>query len=121
MFDTTPASIEHIRAGQIRPLAVTTTSRSEALPDIPTVGDFVPGYGASAWYGVGAPKNTPAETIEKLNKEINRALANPKMRARLADLGGTVLPGLTADFGKLVADETEKWAKVVKLSGAKPG
>jgi tripartite-type tricarboxylate transporter receptor subunit TctC len=121
MFDTTPASIEHIRAGQIRPLAVTTASRSEALPDIPTVGDFVPGYEASAWYGIGAPKSTPAEIIERLNREINRALANPKMEARLADLGGTVLPGLPADFGKLIADETEKWAKVVKLSGARPG
>jgi tripartite-type tricarboxylate transporter receptor subunit TctC len=121
MFDTTPASIEHIRAGQIRPLAVTTTSRSDALPDLPTVGDFVPGYEASAWYGVGVPRDTPAEIIDNLNREINRALANPKMKGRLADLGGAVLPGLPADFGRLIADETEKWAKVVKLSGAKPG
>src|SRR5216684_130078 len=120
MFDTTPASIEHIRAGQIRPLAVTTTSRSEALPDIPTVGDFVPGYEASAWYGVGAPKNTPAEIVEKLNKEINAALADPTIKARLAELGGTGLAGPHAAFGKLIAEETKKWAKVVKFSGAKP-
>ena len=107
-----PASIEYIRAGKLRALAVTTATRSEALPDIPTVGDFVPGYEASAWYGVGAPKNTPAEIIDKLNKEINAGLADPKIKARLADLGGTVLAGSPADFGKLIADETEKWAKV---------
>ena len=120
MFDTMPSSIEYIRAGKLRALAVTTATRSEALPDIPTVGDFVPGYEASAWYGIGAPKNTPAEIIDKLNKEINAALADPKMKARLADLGGTVLPGSPADFGKLIADETEKWAKVVKFAGIKP-
>ena len=91
---------------------MTTATRSEALPDIPTVGDFVPGYEASAWYGVGAPKNTPAEIVDKLNKEINAALADPKIKARLADLGGTVLAGSPADFGKLIADETEKWGKV---------
>ena len=120
-FVTTPASIEYIRAGTLRPLAVTTATRSDALPDLPTVSEFVPGYEASAWYGVGAPKNTPAEIIDRLNKEINGALADPKMKVRLAELGGTVLPGSAADFGKLIADETEKWAKVVKFSGAKPG
>ena len=93
-----PASIEYIRAGKLRALAVTTATRSEALPDIPTVGDFVPGYEASAWYGVGAPKNTPAEIVDKLNKEINAGLADPKMKARLADLGGTVLAGLACRF-----------------------
>ena len=99
---------------------MTTATRSEVLPDIPTVGDFVPGYEASAVYGIGAPKNTPAEIIDKLNKEINAGLADPKIKARLADLGGTVLPGSPADFGKLIADETEKWAKVVKFAGLKP-
>ena len=120
MFATMPASIEYIRAGKLRALAVTTATRSEALPDIPTVGEFVPGYEASAWYGIGAPKNTPAEIIDKLNKEINAGLADPKMKARLADLGGTVLAGSPADFGKLIADETEKWAKVIKFAGIKP-
>ena len=93
---------------------MTTATRSEALPDVPTVGEFVPGYEASAWFGVGAPKNTPAEIIDKLNKEINAGLADPKMKARLADLGGTVLAGSPADFGKLIADETEKWGKVIR-------
>ena len=120
MFDTMPASIEYIRAGKLRALAVTTATRSEALPDIPTVGDFVPGYEASSWYGVGAPRNTPAEIVDKLNKEINAGLADPKIKARLADLGGTVFAGSPADFGKLIADETEKWAKVVKFAGIKP-
>ena len=119
MFGTMPSSIEHIRAGKLRALAVTTATRSEVLPDIPTVGDFVPGYEASAWYGIGAPKNTPAEIIDKLNKEINARLADPKMKARLADLGGTVLPGSPADFGKLIADETEKWGKVVSAANIK--
>ena len=109
-----PSSIEYIRAGKLRALAVTTATRSEALPDIPTVGEFVPGYEASAWFGVGAPKDTPAEIVDKLNKEINAGLADPKMKARLADLGGTVLAGSPADFGKLIADETEKWAKVIQ-------
>jgi tripartite-type tricarboxylate transporter receptor subunit TctC len=94
--------------------------RLESLPNIPTVGEFVPGYEASGWHGVGAPTNTPREIVEKLNSEINSALADPKLKARLADLGGTVLVGSTADFGKLIADETEKWAKVVKYAGAKP-
>jgi tripartite-type tricarboxylate transporter receptor subunit TctC len=120
MFATMPSSIEYIRAGKLRALAVTTATRSAALPDIPTVDDFVPGYEASTWYGVGVAKNTPAEVIDKLNKEINAALADPKIKARLADLGGTALPGTPADFGKLVAEETEKWAKVVKFLGSKP-
>jgi tripartite-type tricarboxylate transporter receptor subunit TctC len=120
MFDNVPTSIEFIRAGKLRPLAVTTATRSEVLPDIPTVGDFVPGYEASAWYGVGVPKGTPAEIVDKLNKEITAILAEPKNKARLAELGASLLAGSAADFGKLVAEETEKWAKVVKFSGAKP-
>ena len=119
MFATMPSSIEHIRAGKLRALAVTTATRSEALPDVPTVGEFVPGYEASAWFGIGAPRNTPAEIIDKLNKEINAGLADPKMKARLADLGGTVLPGSPADFGKLIAEETEKWAKVIRAANIK--
>jgi tripartite-type tricarboxylate transporter receptor subunit TctC len=119
MFVPPPTSIEHIRSGKLRALAVTTATRSDALPDIPTVAEFVPGYEASNWYGVGIPKNTPAEIIDKLNKEINAGLADPKLRARLADLGGTVLAGSPADFGKLIADETEKWGKVVKFVGIK--
>jgi len=118
-FANTVASIEYIRAGKLRPLAVTTATRSEALPDIPTVGEFVPGYEASSWQGVGAPKNTSAEIVEKLNTEVNAALGDPKMKARLADLGGTPLVGSPADFGKLIADETEKWAKVIKFAGIK--
>jgi tripartite-type tricarboxylate transporter receptor subunit TctC len=120
MFGTMPASIEYVRAGKLRPLAVTSARRSELLPDLPTVGDFVPGYETSAWQGIGAPKNTPAEIINKLNKEINAGLADPKIKTRVADMGGTVLAGSPADFGKLIADETEKWGKVVKFSGAKP-
>jgi tripartite-type tricarboxylate transporter receptor subunit TctC len=118
-FDNMPSSIEHIRAGKLRPLAVTTTARSEALPDTPVLADTVPGYEASAWFGAGAPKGTPSEIIEKLNKEINAGLADPKMQARLADLGGMLMVGSPADFGKIIAEETEKWAKVVKFSGAK--
>jgi tripartite-type tricarboxylate transporter receptor subunit TctC len=113
------SSIEYIRIGKLRALAVTTATRSEALPTLPTVGDFLPGYEASNWYGVGAPKDTPVEIIDRLNKEINAGLADPKLRARLADLGGTMLPGSPADFGKFIADETEKWGRVVKFSGAK--
>jgi tripartite-type tricarboxylate transporter receptor subunit TctC len=101
-------------------LAVTTTTRFEALPDIPTVGDFVPGFEASAQFGLGAPRNTPVDVIERLNKEVNAGLADPKMKARLSELAGAVLAGSPADFGKLIADEIEKWAKVVKFSGAKP-
>ena len=118
-FASMPSSIEFVRAGRLRALAVTTATRSEVLPDVPTVGEFVPGYEASAWYGIGAPKATPAEIVDKLNKEINAALADPKMKARLADLGGTPFLGSPADFGKLIADDTEKWGKVVKFSGAK--
>jgi tripartite-type tricarboxylate transporter receptor subunit TctC len=120
MFDALPPSMEHIRAGRLRALAVTTAARSPALPDVPTVNEFVPGYEASASFGVGAPRSTPADIVEKLNKEINGALADPKLKARLADLGGLTLPGSPADFGKLLAEETEKWGKVVKFSGAKP-
>jgi tripartite-type tricarboxylate transporter receptor subunit TctC len=112
-------AIEHIRSGKVRALAVTTATRSDMLPDIPTVGDFVPGYEASAFWGVGAPRNTPAEIIDKLNKEVNAALADPKIKSRIADTGGTVLPGSPADFGKFIADETEKWAKVIKFAGIK--
>jgi tripartite-type tricarboxylate transporter receptor subunit TctC len=119
MFDALSSSIEHIRAGKVRALAVTTIVRSTALPDIPTVGDFVPGYEASGWFGLGAPTATPAEIINKLNSEINAGLADPKMKARLADLGGMVLAGSPADFGKLLADETEKWAKVIKFARIK--
>jgi len=120
MFATLPSSIEYIRAGNLRALAVTTAKRTPVLPDVPTVSDVLPGYEASAVYGVAAPRNTPAEIIDKLNKQINAGLADSGMKARLADLGGTVLPGSSADFGKLIAEETEKWAKVVKFSGAKP-
>jgi tripartite-type tricarboxylate transporter receptor subunit TctC len=119
MFDTMPASIEYLKAGKLRPLAVTTATRSDALPDVPILADFVPGYESSALYGISAPRNTPAEIIDKLNKEINAGLADSKIKARLADLGGTVLAGSPADFGRLVAEETEKWSKVVKFSGAK--
>jgi tripartite-type tricarboxylate transporter receptor subunit TctC len=120
MFDPLSSSIEHIKAGRLRPLAVTTATRLDVLPDIPTVGDFVPGYEASSWNGIAAPKNTPAEIVDKLNKEINAALADSKMKARLAEFGGIVLAGSSADFGRLIADETEKWAKVIKYSGMKP-
>jgi tripartite-type tricarboxylate transporter receptor subunit TctC len=119
-FGPIASSIEHIRAGKLRALAVTTETRLELLPDIPTVGEFVPGYEASGWQGIGAPKNTPAEIIEKLNKAINAALADREMKARLADLGATILVGSPADFGKLIADDTEKWAKVIKFAGIKP-
>jgi tripartite-type tricarboxylate transporter receptor subunit TctC len=118
-FGTTASSIEHIKAGKIRALGVTTTARAEALPDVPTIAEFVPGYEASNWYGVGIPKNTPVETIDMLNKEINAALADPNMKARLADLGGTVLAGSPADFGKLIAEETEKWGKVIRALNIK--
>jgi len=120
LFGSTSLTIEQIRAGKLRPLAVTTATRWEGLPDIPTVNDFVSGYEASAVFGLGVPRNTPAEIIDTLNKEINAALADPNTKARLADLGGTVLAGSPADFGKLIGEETEKWGKVVKFSGAKP-
>jgi tripartite-type tricarboxylate transporter receptor subunit TctC len=120
MFDTLLASLEHIRAGKLRPLAVTDATRVDVLPDIPTVGDFVPGYEGTGWQGVGAPRKTPAEIIDKLNKEINASLADPKIKARLADLGGTVFASSPADFSTFVAEYTEKWAKVIKSAGIKP-
>jgi tripartite-type tricarboxylate transporter receptor subunit TctC len=120
MFLSPAASIEYIRSGRLRALAVAAETRWEGLPDLPTVVEFVPGYEASNWFGVGAPKATPAEIVDELNREINAALADPKMKARLADLGGTVLPGSPADFRKLIADETEKWAKVIRAAGIKP-
>jgi len=118
-FGVLPDSIEYIRAGKLRSLAVTTATRSEVLPDIPTVADFLPGYDASDWFGLGAPKNTPAEIIDKLNREINAGLADPKLKARFADLGATVIPGSPTELGKLIVEETEKWAKVVKFAGIK--
>ncbi len=111
--------IDHVRSGSLRALAVTTTARSELLPDVPTVADTVPGFDANQWIGIGAPRGTPPEIIERLNIEINAALADPAMKARIAGLGGMVLPGSPADFGQFIADETEKWAKVVKFSGVK--
>jgi tripartite-type tricarboxylate transporter receptor subunit TctC len=119
MFNSLPPSIDYFRAGTLRALAVTTAMRAEALPGIPTVDEFVPGYETSGWYGIGVPKNTPANIIEKLNKEINAALADPKMKARLADLGGTTRAGSPADFGKLISGEREKWAKVVRWANIK--
>ena len=119
MFDNIPTCAEHVKSGKLRGLAVTSTTRSEVLPDLPTVADFLPGYEASAWYGLGAPKNTPAEITDRLNKEVNAILATPAAKARFADLGAFLLPGTPADFGKLLADETEKWGKVVKFAGAK--
>jgi tripartite-type tricarboxylate transporter receptor subunit TctC len=118
LFDNLPSSIEFIRGGKLRALAVTTEKRNAALPDVPTVADTVPGYEASAWFGIGAPKNTPPEVIAKLNKAVNDALADPKMQAKLADLGGIPMSGSPADFGKVIADETAKWEKVVKFAGA---
>jgi tripartite-type tricarboxylate transporter receptor subunit TctC len=118
-FDNLPSSIELIRSGKVRALAVTTTARSELLPDVPTVGDFLPGYEASAWYGVGAPSGTPAEIVQKLNKELNAAFVDPRTKARIAEVGGTPLPGSPGDFGRFIAKEVEKWDKVVEFSGVK--
>jgi tripartite-type tricarboxylate transporter receptor subunit TctC len=118
MFDTTPGSLPHIRAGRLRALAVTTASRTDVLPDLPTVGEFVPGYEASQWYGLAGPKNIPRDLIERLNKEVNAAIAEPGLKARLADLGGAPLQGTPEDFGALIVSETDKWGKVVKFSGA---
>jgi len=120
MFDNIATSIQHIREGKLRPLAVTTGEPSELLPGLPPVANYLPGYEASGWYGVGAPKGTAAEIINKLHNEISAALADPKIKARFADLGVTVLTGSSADFGRLLVDETEKWGKVIKFSGAKP-
>jgi tripartite-type tricarboxylate transporter receptor subunit TctC len=120
MFASMPGSLEYIKAAKLRALAVTTAARSDALPDIPTVGEFVPGYEANQWYGIGAPKNTPAASIDKLNREINGGIADPQMKARFADLGSTALLGSPADFGKLIAEETEKWGKVIRTANIKP-
>jgi tripartite-type tricarboxylate transporter receptor subunit TctC len=119
MFDNMPSSLPHIQAGKLRALAVTTAKRSDALPNVPTVAEAVPGFEASAFFGMGVPKGTPPEIIEKLNKEINAALSDPRMKAKLAELGGMLVPGTPEDFGKLVADETEKWAKVVKAANVR--
>jgi len=119
-FDSLPSSIPHIKAGSLRALAVSTAIRSETLPEVPTLGDFVPGYEASGWFGLGAPRNTPAEVIDKLNAEVGAAFRNSDMNAKLLGLGGMPLVGSPAEFGKLIADETEKWAKVVKFAGVKP-
>jgi tripartite-type tricarboxylate transporter receptor subunit TctC len=119
MFDNMPSSIEHIRAGRLRPLAVTATTRLEALPDVPPLADFVPGFETSAWAGIGAPKDTPAEIIDKLNQQTNAALADPKIKARMAESGGNALAGSPADFAKLIADETEKWGKVIRDANIK--
>jgi tripartite-type tricarboxylate transporter receptor subunit TctC len=119
MFDNLPTSAEYVKTGKLRGLAVTSTTRSDVLPDLPTVNEFVPGYEASAWYGLGAPKGTPAEIVDKLNRTVNAILADPASKARFAELGASVIPGSPADFGKFVADETEKWGKVVKFCGAK--
>ena len=120
MFNNVPNSIEHVRSGRLRALAVTTVERFQALPNIPTVGEFVPGYEASSWWGLGAPTNTPAEIVERLNREINAGLASPAMKSRFADLGATVFATSLAGFRRFVADETEKWAKVIKFAGIKP-
>jgi tripartite-type tricarboxylate transporter receptor subunit TctC len=119
-FATASASIQYVKTGKLRALAVTTASRSEALPDVPALAEFIPGYEATTWYGLGAPRNTPVEIINTLNREVNAALADGRMQARFADLAATILPGSPADLARFIADDTEKWAKVVKFSGAKP-
>jgi tripartite-type tricarboxylate transporter receptor subunit TctC len=120
LFATTPGTTEYIRTGKLRALAVTTASRAQVLPDLPTVGEFLPGYEASQWYGMGAPKNMPAEIVDRLNREVNAGLADPRMKARFADIGGEALAGSPAEFGKLIAEETEKWGKVVRAANIKP-
>ena len=119
-FDALPSSIEYIRTGKLRALAVTTATRSPALPDLPTVGEFLPGYEASSWQGIGAPKSTPTEVVDVLNREINVSLADPKLIARLDALGATALGGPQAEFAKLVTEETKKWAEVIKFAGVRP-
>jgi tripartite-type tricarboxylate transporter receptor subunit TctC len=121
MFDFIPSSVEYVRGGKLRALGVTSAARASALPDVPTLGEFVPGYEASGWFGLGAPTGTSGEIVDALNKQMNAILGDEKVKARIADLGGTVLAGSPADFGKLIGVESEKWAKVVKFSGAKPG
>jgi len=120
LFDPMLSAIEFVKSGKLRPLAVTTATRWEGLPDVPALSEFVPGFDASLWLGLGAPRNTPVDVIDKLNREINAGLADPKIKQRLAELGGTVLPLTPAEFAKFVADDTDKWGKVVKLTGAKP-
>jgi tripartite-type tricarboxylate transporter receptor subunit TctC len=120
LFATAPGTTDYIATGKLRALAVTSASRAEVLPELPTVADFVPGYEASQWYGIGAPRNTPAEIVDKLNKEINAAIADPGLKTRLAAVGGEPLPGSPAEFGKLIAEETEKWGSVVRAAGIKP-
>jgi tripartite-type tricarboxylate transporter receptor subunit TctC len=120
LFATAPGTTDYVKTGKLRALAVTSAARAEVLPELPTVADFVPGYEASQWYGLAAPKNTPAEIVARLNREINAAIADPAMKARLAAIGGEPLPGSSAEFGKLIAEETEKWAKVVRAAGIKP-
>ncbi|MGN6114698.1 MAG: tripartite tricarboxylate transporter substrate-binding protein, partial [Nitrobacter sp.] len=119
MFDNLPSSISHIKAGSLRALAVTTATRSAELPDVPTVAETVPGYEASAWFGMGAPKKTPADVIAKLNGEINAILAEPNIKTRIGELGGVIMAGTPEDFGKVIVSETEKWAKVVQFAGAR--
>jgi tripartite-type tricarboxylate transporter receptor subunit TctC len=121
LFDNLPTSLEHIRAGKVRPLAVTTATRSDAVPDLPTVAEFVPGYEVSSWFGIGAPWATPADLVERLNAEINAGLADPALKARIAEMASAPLPLTPAAFGQLIAAETEKWARVVKATGMKPG
>jgi tripartite-type tricarboxylate transporter receptor subunit TctC len=120
MFEPTISTVPYVRAGKLRALAVTTTTRSGLLPDIPTVSEFVPGYEVSQWYGIGAPRGTPSEIIDKLNKAINAAVADPKLTSRLAELGGMPIPMSIGEFGKLIADETEKWGKVIRTANIKP-
>jgi tripartite-type tricarboxylate transporter receptor subunit TctC len=120
MFDNVPTSLPYIRAGKLRPLAVTSTTRAAVLPDVPTVADYVPGYEASAWYGIVGPKGLPADVVDKLNGEVQAILAEPQVKTQLADLGASLLPGAPADFGELVADETQKWGKVIRFAGIKP-
>jgi tripartite-type tricarboxylate transporter receptor subunit TctC len=120
LFAATPGTTDYISTGRLRALAVTTAARAEVLPELATVGDFVPGYEASQWYGISAPKNTPTEIVDRLNKEINAAIADPGMKARFAAIGGEPLPGTPAGVGKLIAEETEKWGKVVRAAGIKP-
>jgi tripartite-type tricarboxylate transporter receptor subunit TctC len=120
MFDNLPTSLEFIKAGKVRPLAVTSATRTEALPDVPAMGEFLPGFEVGSWFGIGAPKGTPVYIVDKLNKEINAGLADPKMKAQIAEMSSVPMPMMPADFGKLIADETEKWGKVVKFAGMKP-
>src|ERR1043166_105677 len=120
MFDNIPTSLQHVRTGALRGLAVTTTEPSELLPDLPVVADFLPNFEASAWYGIGAPKDTPVEIVRTLNREVNAILADPKVKTRFGELGATLIPGTRGEFYKLLANETDKWGKVVKFAGIKP-